>query len=343
MLLLTAKLLNSFAASKLLKMKAAVIYQNGDMPQYTTEFPEPTIQNEDELLISVKAAAIKHLDKSRASGKHYTTANDISQAKVIGGDGVGVLQDGTRVFALGVTGMIAEKATVEKDKMIKLPEGIDYATAAALPNAVAGSAMALRFRAVIQPGETVLINGATGFTGKIAVQIAKYYGAKRIIVTGRNQQSLQNLLALGADEIISLKQGDQQLVSQIKAIHQNTPINIIIDYLWGHTAELILEALKGKDKFSHKTRFVSIGAITGDKIQLSAEILRSIDLRLSGSGLGNWAKVEMKQLFSEIIPEMFQLAADNKLKVDTESVGIADIERLWNMEVADGKRLVVTI
>lgn len=138
------------------------------MPQYT-EFPEPVVQNEEEVLLAVKAAAIKHFDKERASGKHYSAGNDIENATVIGGDGVGLLADGTRVFALGVSGMIAEKAVVEKNRMIKLPEGIDDAVAAALPNAVAGSAMALRFRAGMQPGETVLINGATGFTGKIAV------------------------------------------------------------------------------------------------------------------------------------------------------------------------------
>ena len=85
--------------------------------------------------------------------------------------------------------------------------------------------------------ETVLINGATGFTGKIAVQIAKYYGAKKIIVTGRNEQSLQTLLSLGADEIISIKESDENFVTRIKAIHNSTPIDVVIDYLWGQTAE----------------------------------------------------------------------------------------------------------
>jgi NADPH:quinone reductase-like Zn-dependent oxidoreductase len=323
-------------------MKAAVIFERGDMPQ-CLEFPEPVVQNDDELLISVKAAAIKHFDKGRASGNHYSTNTDKKNATVIGGDGVGLLADGTRVFAIGVSGMIAEKATIEKSRMVKLPDGLDYAIAAALPNAVAGSAMALRFRAVMQKGETVLINGATGFTGKIAVQIAKHYGAKKIIVTGRSIQTLQSLIALGADEIISVKQDDEIFISQIKEIHNNTPIDIIIDYLWGHTAELILSSLKGKGSFTHKTRFVSIGAVTGDKIELSAENLRSVDLQLSGSGLGSWTKDEMKKLFSEIIPEMFQLATDNKLKVDTEKVSLTDIEKLWDMEVPDGKRLVVTI
>ena len=319
-----------------------MIYQRGDMPQ-CADLPEPVVQNDDELLISVKAAAIKHFDKGRAGGKHYSANTNKENATVIGGDGVGLLADGTRVFALGVSGMIAEKAIIEKSRMVKLPAGIGDAVAAALPNAVAGSATALRFRAAMKPGETILINGATGFTGKIAVQIAKHYGVKKIIVTGRNEETLKLLLQLGADEIISVKQDDETFIAKLKEIHNETPIDIIIDYLWGHTAELILASLKGNGSFTHKTRFVSIGAVTGDKIQLSAENLRSVDLQLSGSGLGSWTKDEMKKLFSEIIPEMFQLAADNKLKVDTEKVSLADIEKLWNMEVPDGKRLVVTI
>ena len=323
-------------------MKAAVIFKKGEMPRYT-DFPEPVINNDDEILISVKAAAIKHLDKSKANGKHYSEMNDIHNAKVIGGDGVGLLNDGTRVFAFGTSGMIAEKAITEKNRIVKLPEGIDNATAAALPNAVAGSAMALLFRARMQSGETVLINGATGFTGKIAVQLAKHYGAKKIIITGRNEKTLHELLTMGADEIISITNDDEKFISQFQTIHNDTPIDIIIDYLWGHTAELILASLKGNGSFTHRTRFISIGAVTGDSIQLSAEVLRSVDLQLSGSGLGSWTKDEVKKLFTQIIPEMFQLAANNKLKVDTVNMNLEDIEKLWSMEVPNGKRLVVII
>ncbi|HLK28003.1 MAG TPA: zinc-binding alcohol dehydrogenase family protein [Puia sp.] len=323
-------------------MKAAVIFRKGEMPQYI-DFPEPIAQNEDELLITMKAAAIKHFDKGRASGRHYSADADKHNATVIGGDGVGLLADGTRVFAFGISGTIAEKALTEKNRIVKLPIGIDDATAAALPNAVAGSAMALLFRAGMKPGETVLINGATGFTGKIAMQIAKHYGAKKIIVTGRNEQSLQSLLSLGADEIISVKQSDEKFIEQLKEIHSHSPIDIVIDYLWGHTAELILASLKGNGSFTHRTRFVSIGAVTGDTIQLSAENLRSADLQLSGSGLGSWTKEQVKLLFTDILPEMFQLAAEGKLKVDTINVALKDIGKLWEMEVTDGKRLVVII
>jgi NADPH:quinone reductase-like Zn-dependent oxidoreductase len=188
-----------------------------------------------------------------------------------------------------------------------------------------------------------LINGANGFTGRVAVQIAKYYGAKKIIATGRNEQSLQSLSALGADELISLKMGDEDFMSKIKAQHKLTPIDIIIDYLWGHSASLILASLKGRGSFTHRTRFISIGAVTGDIIKLSAENLRSVDLQISGSGLGSWKKDEVRKLFGEILPEMFQLATEDKLKIETVDVSLKDIETVWEMDVPNGKRLVVII
>ena len=323
-------------------MKAAVIYKKGELPKYA-EFADPIVQNENEVLISVKAVAITNLDKGKASGKHYSSEENNQNGFVIGSDGVGLLQDGTRVYARGINGTIAEKAIIDKNIAVPLPDGISDAVAASLPNAVAGSAMALKFRAGIQAGETVLINGATGFTGQMAIQIAKHYGAKKIIVTGRNEKTLQSLLLLGADEIISLKQDDEAIITQLKAIHNNTPIDIVLDYLWGHPAELILTALKGNGSFTNKIRYVTIGGMAGDNIQLSSGILRSVNLQLSGSGLGSWTKNEVKLLFSEILPEMFLLAAQNQLKVNIETVSLADIEEAWAREVSDGKRLVVIV
>lgn len=323
-------------------MKAAVMYQKGELPRYT-DFPEPTVQNDNEVLVSVKAAALKHFDKGRATGKHYSSDTPKEGGRVIGGDGVCLLADGTRVYGMGVSGMMAEKAIIEKSRTVKLPDGISNAVAASLANAVMGSAMGLRFKAGIQPGDVVLVNGATGFTGRVAVQIAKHYGAKKVVATGRNQQSLQELLELGADEVISVKQGDEQFIAQIKATHATTPFDIIIDYLWGNTAEMILSCLMGKGSFTHKTRFVSVGSMAGDSIRLSAANLRSVDLQLTGSGLGSWSKDQVQKLFSEILPEMFQLAANGKLKAETIEVKLEDISELWNIDIPDGRRLVVVI
>jgi len=324
-------------------MKAAVIFEKGELPKYVKDFAEPKAQHENELLISVKASAVKNLDKMRASGKHYSVQHEVWAAKVPGGDGVGVLADGTRVYGIGVSGMIAEKAIIEKDAFVKLPAAIDDATAAALPNAVMGSALALRFRAALKKDETVLINGATGVTGKIAVQLAKHYGAKKVIATGRNEQSLKQLLPLGADEIVSLKQDDENFISQVKMLHQQNPFDVVIDYLWGHSAELILQALKGDGRSSHPIRYVTVGGIVSDTITLSSSILRGTDIQISGSGLGSWSRAEVKLLLTEILPEMFQLAADGKLKIETVEVELKDIEKAWDMNIEGGKRLVVMI
>lgn len=324
-------------------MKAAVVFKKGEGPKYVEDFEEPKVQNENELLIAVKASAVKNLDKMQASGKHYSMQNELFTAKVVGGDGVGLLSDGTRVYGIGINRMIAEKAIVEKSRIVKLPENIDDATAAALPNAVMGSALALRFRANLKEGEIVLINGATGVTGKIAVQIAKHYGAKKVIATGRNEQSLKELLSLGADEVISLKQGNETFIEHIKKIHQQTPIDVVIDYLWGQSSEQILTALKGNGGFSHRTRYITVGGMMSDTITLSSSILRSTDIHISGSGIGTWTKEEIMLLITEILPEMFQLAADNKLKIDTEIAEIKDVEALWDAEIPGGKRLVIMI
>ncbi len=323
-------------------MKAAVIYEKGQLPQYT-DFPEPVIQNDDEVLVTVKAVAIKHFDKGQAAGKHYASNTNHTGGRIIGGDGICLLADGTRVYGIGTNGMLAQKATIDKNRIVKLPANLDDALAAALPNAIIGAAMGLRFKADIKQGDIVLINGATGFTGRIAVQIAKHYGAKKVIVTGRSNQSLNELLALGADETVSVLQEDKQFKEQLKAIHEQTPIDIVIDYLWGNTAEMILACLKGDGSFTNRIRYVSVGSISGDLIQLSAANLRSVDLQLSGSGLGAWTRQQVGLLFTDMLPEMFQLAADGKLAANTTTVKLEDIANLWDLEVPNGQRLVVII
>ena len=196
-------------------MKAIIIQATGK-PIYT-DIAAPANPGQDEVLVTVKAVAMKHFDRSRASGKHYS-AEATTNPKVPGSDGVGILPDGSRIYGIGVDGTMAEQALFRKDWCVAVPDTLDDALAAALPNAVMGSAMALRFRAVLQQGETVLINGATGFTGQVAVQLARHYGAGKIIVTGRNEAALASLLELGADETISLQQSDEA-ISRLKAIH----------------------------------------------------------------------------------------------------------------------------
>lgn len=322
-------------------MKAAVVFEKGTIPQYA-DFSDPEAQ-ENEQLIFVKAASIKHLDRARASGKHYSTENNQHQPTIIGSDGVGILENGEKVYFFSKKGTVAEKASADKKMIVPIPENLDFSLAAALPNAVMGSAMGLKFKTKLQPGETVLINGATGVTGKIAIQIAKLYGAKKVIATGRDENTLRSLYDLGADEVISLKLNDEDFKHKIKEVHRQTPIDVVLDYIWGHSVELILSALKGDGNFSHKTRLVSVGGMSGDTIQLSSQILRGTDIQISGSGLGSWSPEEFKLLLTKVIPEMFQAAAEGKLKMETENIDLKDIEKVWGNELDNRKRLVVLI
>lgn len=275
--------------------------------------------------VTTLAVALKHFDKSRAAGLHYSGA----AAQPMGSDGVFRLDDGRRVFGLG-SGTLAPRADIDPDRIVPIPDALDDATAAALPNAVIGSAMALLCKAGIQPGDVVLVNGATGFTGRVAVQLAKHYGAARVIATGRTPQTLKD-----ADEFLPTT--DPAFAARVKAADPD----IILDYLWGPTAEAILSALTGDGRFTKRRRYVSIGSVTGDKIALSAATLRSTDLQLTGSGLGAWSKAQVQRLFTDILPEAFDLAASGQLQAATTTIALADLSTAG--DPPPGVRVVVTL
>ena len=323
-------------------MKAAVLKQLGEAPQFS-DFKDPVIENNQQLLLSVKAAAIKNIDRLRASGKHYASYKEVPV--VVGIDGMGVLENGKRVYAMGITGMIAEKALISSDNYVEVPDALDNFTAAALPNAALGAAVAMVYRAQIKKGDVVLINGATGVTGQIAVQLAHYYGASKIIATGRNKVLLKHLKQLGADECIVLDQNEAELTDRYRQIHQSSPINIVVDYLWGRPIELILSALKGggMNVFTKKVTIVTVGSMAGETIQLASGTLRSSAFELMGSGIGSISKEAMHRFNTELLPELFLLAAQGKLKIETIDKPLDTIESSWNAPEIAGKRLVITI
>lgn len=321
-------------------MKAAVLHALGQTPGYE-DFPDPAPSQPDQLILNVRAASVKNLDKLRAGGTHYASYTKLPV--VVGVDGVGVLEDGTRVYAQGLTGMIAEKALIQKGRYVVLPDGLDDSTAAALPNAGLGAAMALLSRARLQKGETVLVNGATGVTGRLAVQLARHYGASNVIATGRNLRSLAQLLTLGADKVLSLQQEEAEIVKQLKEIHRQNPIDIVIDYLWGQPAELILQSLKGTGAFTPRLRFVTVGSMAGENISLPSGTLRSSAIEILGSGIGSLSQQDMNLFYSKVLPEMLQLAAAGQLEISTLTLPLQEIGTAWHKDAGPGKRLVIKI
>ncbi len=321
-------------------MKAAVLHKAGDFPRYEN-FAEPVLGT-DEVLVTMKAASIKNLDRMRVKGTHYDKYTNFPA--VVGVDGVGVLPDGTRVYT-GGDGMMAQQIAVNRNRLVNLPDNIDDITAAAIPNPGISAWLTLAWKGRLKKGDAVLILGATGITGTLAVQIAKHLGAGKIVVTGRNPASLQKLTALGADVAISLQQSDEAIMQAIATEAQQQPFDIVIDYLWGKPAELVLEVLTGHNLNStpHLTRYIQVGEMAGAAINLKAATLRSSLIEITGVGGGSIPMDIVAKIGAEYLPEIFRLAAEGKLTIDTEAIPLKDVEQAWQQQDLNGKRIVLTM
>jgi NADPH:quinone reductase-like Zn-dependent oxidoreductase len=316
-------------------MQAAVVNVLGQPPLYQS-FPDPEPQT-GEVLIQVRAAGLHPIVKALASGSHYAGTGQVPM--VPGVDGVGTLPEGTRVFfgfARRPWGTMCERTVAPRNWCLPIPDGIDDTLAAAIPNPGMSAWLSLKERAGLAPGETVLISGATGVGGRLAVQAARFLGAKRVIGVGRNFESLQTT---GVDSIIRLDE-PEDAIRKALAVEVEQGIDIIIDYLWGRPTELLLEALaKGfRPDRARTTRLVEVGDMAGKTITLSGATLRSVDLRILGSGFGS---VSLEGVFNAI-PSLYAMAAKGQLSIDIEPTPLREVESAWTRKT-DGRRIVFTI
>jgi NADPH:quinone reductase-like Zn-dependent oxidoreductase len=313
-------------------MKAAIVTAPQTTPIYA-DFDAPKAREGYEL-ITVKACALTHLTKGRASGSHYSSDN--AYPSVVGVDGTGVTATGRRVyFALPEApfGAMAEQTLVRSRQLVDIPADLDDITAAALANPGMSVWAALMDRANFKSGEVVAINGATGSAGRLAVQIARHLGASKIIATGRNKAALD---ALGADVVIPFDSNTYEGFENAMIEQFSQGVDVIIDYLWGKTAEIIMIAIaKGVDD-AKPVRFVQVGSLSGDTIQLPSAALRSSSAVLMGSGLKS---VPFANLL-EGIRQVFSAAILAKLTIDIKKAPLSDVNTLWDDE---GKSRIVFI
>jgi NADPH:quinone reductase-like Zn-dependent oxidoreductase len=238
-------------------VKAAVLHALGEAPSYEG-FAEPT-PNKDETLVGVRPASLKNSDKMMADGSHYDSLRRLPA--VVGLDGVGVLEDGTRVYCAGPRspyGTMAEKTVVPRAFCLPVPDAVDDLTAAALPNPAIASWLSLEWKAKLEPGETVLILGATGVAGRLAVQLARHLGAGRVVGAGGNAEALEALAGLGADATIRLEGSDDELEEAFADQARDGGFDVVLDYLWGRPTEALVAALTGHDVTaeSRRTRLI---------------------------------------------------------------------------------------
>lgn len=321
-------------------MKAAVLHHFGDIPHYE-DFPDPT-PLEEEILAQVKAVALENFDRALAKGTHYASRQLLpTLPAIVGTDGIALREDGQLIGFGGLRppyGSMAEKVILPKTHCIPIPEGVDAATAATVPASALTTLFALRCGAKLQPDETVLIHGATGFAGKLAIQVARLLGAQRVIGTGRNQASLEKLRELGADTVIDLKQSDKALVEAFKQEAGAKGVQVILDFVWGHPTELLLEALVPRElSFArHRVRFVQIGEMAGPTISLPAQALRTSGLELLGAGSGI-----TPEAVASGTQQVWEWIKAGKLQADIEQVPLRDVESAWKCADVHGKRIVL--
>lgn len=319
-------------------MQAAVVTTYGAAPKYGS-FADP-LAEQGEVLVRMRAAALSNLTKGRAEGRHYSSAKTLPI--VAGVDGVGQTDDGRRVYvALPRTpfGTMAELCPIEARALVDIPDELDDVLAAALANPGMSSWAALHDRAKFVAGECVLVNGATGVSGGLAVHIAKHLGARRVIATGRDVSALQKLRESGADAVISL-QGSEDVVRAAFRREFEDGVDVVLDYLWGRPAELLLLSLPepGSPREGARLRFVQIGSVAGQAVPLPASVLRSTGLELVGSGLGS---VSNERLLAGI-GDLFQIAKPAGLAVEFTTRSIREVEAAWNSDTG-GSRLVFTL
>jgi len=308
-------------------MNAAVVEAFTRPPRYAS-FADP-VPTDTEELVEVTAAALHPIVKALANGSHYGSSANFPF--VPGVDGVGKLQDGSRVY-FGVTrsgyGTFAERAVTESWMRLRLPDAADDVTVAAMMNPGMSSWAALKARAQYVTGENILILGATGIAGQLAVQIAKLLGAQKVIAAGRNPEALAKLAALGADAVISLEQDRDALVAAFRQQLAETKIDIVLDYLWGAPAESLLAAIsqKGLKHAGARVRYVQVGNSAGSTISLEAATLRSSGLEMLGSGFGSASLQQIMQAVGEFL----EAATKAKMEIPTKVAPLRDVEAAWN-------------
>jgi NADPH:quinone reductase-like Zn-dependent oxidoreductase len=207
-----------------------------------------------------------------------------------------------------------------------------------VPRSALTALLPLLCGAKLEPGETVLVNGATGFSGRLAIQVARLLGAGRVVGSGRHPASLRSLGDLGADAAVDLTRADAAVVAAFRREAGDAGYAVVLDYLWGRPTELLLQALV-PDQISfaqHRMRLVQIGVSAGPTVALAGEALRTSGLCIMGAG-----DSMTPEAVGEATRRVWEWIAAGKLEAAIERVPLHDIERAWLAAKPHGSRLVI--
>jgi NADPH:quinone reductase-like Zn-dependent oxidoreductase len=315
-------------------MKAAVVSSFDSAPRYQ-DFGVPVPADDDEVLVDVLAAGLHPRVRSQASGSHYTSTDALPL--VPGVDGVGRGPDGLlRYFVLPDTtmGAMAEQTVIDGRRSIVLPEGTDPVTVAAAMNPAMSSWVALRQRVSFQAGQDVLVLGATGNAGQLAVQVARRLGAGQIIAAGRDTGRLAALPALGATATVPLGVGD----TADRLAKTAADVDVVLDFLWGQpAADAMVAIITNRADQGKPLSWIEIGSVAGPTAEIPSAALRAARLQLVGSGQGS---VSIREYLAELNVLAQEIAAGT-IDVDARPVPLAQVEQAWATTDANHRIVLV--
>jgi len=296
-------------------MRAALIREPGAAPELVGDHYEP----QGDLVVEVTAAPLNPVDLSIASGRFY--AGPPNAPYVPGAEGVGRAADGRRLwFETGAgylgDGAMAERAAVRPEVAIELRDDVDDATAGCVGVAGLAAWVPLAHHARLQEGETVLILGATGVVGQIAVQAARLLGAGRVIAAGRDAGKLAKL---DADAVVQLPTTADDLRAAAGGL-----IDVVIDPLWGEHATAATEAMNVNG------RLVVLGQSADQQATLDAGVVRGKALRI----LGHSNATTPPDVKREAFAAMCGHAASGRLTVEFEELPLDRVAEAWERQAS---------
>jgi len=309
-------------------MRAAVIERFGELP-VIRDVDEP--KGDGARVIEVSAAPLNPVDLSMASGRFYAAPPPVPY--VPGGEGVGHPKSGTpaaRVYFRSAlpNGSLAERS-VTNGQVVPLQENISDGVAAALGTPGIAAYLAITSRAQLKPGETVLILGASGVLGSIAVQVARIIGAGRVIAGARDDAGLARAKQLGADATVDLKRIDG-LTDRIREA-SGGKLQVVIDPVWGAPAAAALDAM------SPHGRFVHLGQSAGPEATLKSNTVRGRYLSILGFTMFLVPWEDQAVAYRRLV----DYAASGKLKVEVETLPLDAVADAWKRQATSPHRKLV--
>lgn len=307
-------------------MKGALIRELGRPPEAAQL--DPVAAGDGEVVVDVLAAALNPIDVNVANGRFYGGHPPLPY--VPGCECVGRV-DGRLVWVFGGgvglarNGVIAESAVVPAAAVYDVPEGADPAVACALGIAGLAGWMPVATRSPVREGETVLVLGATGAVGMVAVQAAKALGAGRVIGAGRDEAALARVSDLGADVVVH--------VDNIGEVVTEEKPSLVVDPLWGPATEAVIAAA------APRTRIVNLGQSAGPEATLTSAAVRGKELEILGHSNFAHPHDVLQREYSRLVEH----AIAGRITIDVERFALDAIGDAWARQSAGAHAKLVVV